>query len=391
MYIYSILLFILFFGVFHFDYRKKRFLKGGYYFFVFLFCTLMTGLRYRVGGDALSYEDYFSSYPDLDSYFYFLSHDNKYFGYQPLYVLFVAACKSIDPDYYFYQLMHSIVFNIVFFWFIKKYSARPFTTILILYVFLVYFYFGYEIQREMFAICCFLISYKYFMENKWIPYYILAIIAFSFHISASVLFILPLFKLIQFSKRNLIILILVSVPILFSKLIFTDFIKLLLVTESMQNKGEKYSEVELSITGILFFYFVRFIVFIPFLYFYAKNRLRDNKYNWMFFALTIISILSQVIVGFERFSNYLYLPFVIYVVDMLFDNSTEFKLRNGVQKAFVTISLYTFLFSIILVKFFVGNIDNKYFYYSVYFPYGDVTEKTKNPQRERFIFEMWQK
>ncbi|MNK84515.1 hypothetical protein D3C87_1043660 [compost metagenome] len=389
MLVYTILLFILIFGVFHFDYRQKKVLQGGYYFFVFLYCTLMAGLRYRVGGDALAYEDYFSSYPDLNSYFYFLSHDNEYFGYQPLYVLFVAACKSIDPDYYFYQLMHSIVFNIVLFWFIKKYASRPFTTILILYIFMLYFYFGYEIQREMFAISCFLIAYKYFMKNKWIPYYLICTVGFFFHISATFLFILPLFKLIQFSKRNLIILVIISVPLLFSKFIFTDLIKVLLVTESMQSKGEKYSEIEFSVVGILFFYVVRFVVFIPFLYFYAKNKVKDNKYNWMFFTLTIMAILSQVMVGFDRLSNYIYIPFVIYVVDMLYDRSTEFSFRNKYQRNTIVLSLYLFLFSIIGVKFFVANIDNKYFYYSVYFPYGSVEDKVKSPERERFIYEMW--
>ncbi|RKE89007.1 EpsG family protein [Epilithonimonas arachidiradicis] len=384
---YSFLLFILIFGVFHFDYRGKTILKNLYYYFIFIYCILLTGLRYRVGGDTLAYEDYFPFYPDLRTYFSFLNGDNEYFGYQPLYLLFVAFCKSLNPDYYFYQIIHSIIYNSFFFWFIKKYSKYRFTTILISYIFLLYFYFGFEIQREIFAICCFLVAYKYFMENKWLPYFLICIVAFGFHISAIFLFILPLFKLIKFSTRFLIISIIISIPLLFSKIFFIDFIKVILVTDFMQKKGEAYSEMEFSILGILFFYFVRVIVFIPFLFYYSKNKLRDKNFDWMFVGLLWMSILSQVMVGFDRVSNYIYLPFIIFVTHVIYNKKEWVNTFFG-KKAIIS-SLYLFIFSIIGVKLLVANIDNKYYYYSVYFPYESVLDKKETKARERFIREMW--
>ena len=387
MFVYTILLFLLLFGCFHFDYRKNTVLKSFYFFAIFIFCTLMTGLRYRVGGDALAYEDYFSSYPDLRSYMYFLNHDNEYFGYQPLYLLFVAACKSISPDYYFYQFLHSVVFNSVFFWFINRYSKYKFTTVLICYVFLLYFYLGYEIQREIFAICCFLIAYKYFLKNRWLPYYLMCIMAFTFHISAIFLFILPFFKLIKFTKRFLVISLIISVPLLFSKLLFIDLLKVILITDSMQKKGEAYSELDFSILGILFFYFIRVIVFIPFLFYYSKNRSKENNYDWMFASLLWMSILSQVMVGFDRVNNYIYLPFVIFIADLAYTNKNNFRFLFG--KRLVILSAFLFIFSIIGVKLLVANIGNRYYYYSVYFPYESIFDKKITRERERYIKEMW--
>jgi hypothetical protein len=58
MFIYTLLLVLLLFGIFHFDIRKNTFLDKFYFLLLFVFFVLMTGLRYRVGGDALLYEDY---------------------------------------------------------------------------------------------------------------------------------------------------------------------------------------------------------------------------------------------------------------------------------------------------------------------------------------------
>ena len=141
MLIYLILLLMLLFGVFHFDIRKNTVFDKAYTFVLFLIFTLMTGLRYRVGGDALLYDNIFFIFPNLKEYFHYIDKDN-YLNYQPLWLLFVAICKSIDPGYYFYQFIHSIVFNIILFWFVRKHTTKPYSVLLILYTYLFYFYYG---------------------------------------------------------------------------------------------------------------------------------------------------------------------------------------------------------------------------------------------------------
>ena len=383
MLIYLILFLILLFGVFHYDFKRNKFLETPYYFFLFLFFTLMTGLRYRVGGDALLYDNVFFIFPDLDGYFYYIEKEN-YLNYQPLWLLFVAVCKSIDPDYYFYQFIHSIIFNIIIFWFIRKYSFKPYTVLLLLFLFLFYFYYGFEIQREIFAICCFLLAYKSFLNNKWFHYYILATIAFFFHVSASILFILPLFKLIKFNSKFIIIALLLSVPAIIGKAFFYDFLSSLLVTESMQERGKTYSEVDFSIAGILFFYFIRVIVFIPFLIYYAKNK-KNNISDWLFSAFLILSILSQAMVGFDRLLNYVYIPFIFCFVDFIYNKPISL---HFFQRKAIVFSTHIGLFCVLAVKILIANYGNSY-YFSVFFPYGSVFEKEKDHGREQYLIELW--
>lgn len=386
MFIYIILLFLLLFGVFHFDYRGVKILKGGYYFFIFILFTLLTGLRYRVGGDALAYEDYFYAYPDLSSYFSFLKKGNISFEYQPLYILFVAICKSLNPDYYFYQLIHAFIVNTVIFWFIKKNTQFVFTTVLILYLFLFYFYFTFDIQREILAICCFLLGFKYFKNNNWPIFYIFAIIAFFFHISAFFLLLLPFFKLIKITREFIIISIIISIPIIISKAVFLDYIKLFLFTESMQNKGESYAKVDFSIKGIIFYYSIRVLTIVPFLFYYSKNKIQEDKQDWLLSAIFIVSIISQLMVGSDRFNNYLYIPFIIFLVNFIF--SKKYYHKANISKRVLLFTVYVFLFSVTGIKLFVGNFKNNY-YYNVFFPYSHVFDKERNPDREKFMYYLW--
>ena len=386
MLVYSTLLFLLIFGVFHFDYRKKTILKGWYYFFVFLFFTLMTGLRYRVGGDALAYEEYFYAFPDLDSYFSFMKKGNISFGYQPLFVLFVAICKSINPDYYFYQFIHAVVTNIVLFWFIRKNTKFEFSTILILYLFLFYFYFTFDIQREILAVCCFLLGYKYFAKNKWFFYYLFATIAFFFHISAFFLMLLPFFKLIKLTRIFVVLTIIVSIPLIIGKVFFLEYLELILFTEAMQSKGEAYSKVEFSISGVIFYYTIRVLTLIPFLFYYSKNKFEEKNYDWLLTAIFIVSILSQVMVGSDRFNNYLYIPFVLFFVNFMFNKKYYF--RTGIFKKTLIFTVYLFLFSVTGIKLLVGNFKN-YYYYNVFFPYSSILDKEENPDREKFMYYLW--
>src|SRR5690606_4114704 len=255
MLVYSIVLLLLMFGAFHYDYRKNVFLKKGYYVLVFLVMTAMTALRYRVGGDSLMYENYFSYLPDLTEYLYWLSRGDD-LHYQPGYVLFTAICKTIDPDYYFYQAVHAVVVNTVFFWFIRKHTQYRFTVLFILYIFLFYFYLTFEIQREILAICCFLLAYTSFERNRWVTYYLFAAAAFFFHISAFILLLLPFFKFVRFTRTFVILAVVVGFPLIFLKSFLFSIFKIFFFTEGMQSKGDAYLEMEFSIAGLLIFYFV---------------------------------------------------------------------------------------------------------------------------------------
>lgn len=385
MFIYSVIFILLIFGVFHYDYRKKLFLDKFYYLFIFVIMTVMTALRYRVGGDSLGYEDTYQYLPKLSDFQQYLVKGN-FLQYQPLYILFTSLCKEVTKEYYFYQIAHSITVNVVLFWFIQKYSKSKYIVLFILYIFLFYFYYTFEIQREILAICCFLLAYRFYEKNNWLVYYAFAFLAFFFHISATLLFILPLFKLIRFTKKFIIFSILITLPLIFFKDVFYNFIKDFFITEAMESKGDAYSKLGFSLVGVIVFYFVRVVLILPFLFISLKN---SNSKQWLLSGFLILSILSQTVIGLDRWLNYLYIPYIIYIVDQIRSKFEDVEVSRF-RRSFVTFTIILNLFFVLSYKVILDlNVTDRARYQAVFFPYGDIFQHEKHIERENFMRELW--
>ncbi len=386
MLVYFIILLTVLFGVFHYDIRRQRFLRQTYALLVFVMLTVMTALRYRVGGDALMYEDYFKHMPDLGDYLFFLRKVNVSFGYQPLYLLFVAVCKSINPDYYFYQAVHAVVFNLVVFRFVFKRSTHPFSVLAVFFASCIYFYFFFDIQREALAICCFLLGYRYFEKKNYVTYYLFAITAFLFHISAVILFFLPLFRLIKLTPKLIYILIVSGVPFILLKSSILSVLSIFFLTSAMQAKAEVYSEMNFSLAGSLLFYSGRVLTLLPIMLYYIRQKQDYRNHDWLLAALLIVSILSQVMVGFERLLNYLYIPFFLIFIDLAY---AALKRKKRLKNIAVIGTAINLMFVIQIKIFLDWNVVGRARYDAVFFPYSSVIEKKKNPERERFMIELW--
>lgn len=385
--VYTILLLLLLFGIFHFEKRQNIFFDKAYYILLFILFTLMTGLRYKVGGDALMYEEYYDHMPSLQWFQFGLKE--TFLGYQPLYILFVAICKEFSPDYYFYQLVHSVLVNSVLFWFIYTHSRKgKYSVLLVLYVFLFYFYFTFDIQREILAICCFLLGFNFFIKGKWWAYYLFAILAFLFHISATILLLLPLFKLVKFNSRIALIIILVTLPLVFTKQIVANLLSFLFFTDAMKNKAEAYGEYGFSIVGVLSFYFTKVIVILPFMF--SSIIEKYKQWHWLFVYILVFSIFSQIFVGMERLLNYMYIPYIILIIKIVKDLklSGEFSFRNKFAVAMVYVSFFFVLLYKIPMDW---GVTDRAKYQEVFFPYSSVFDKEENPERERFMIELWKR
>ena len=384
MFIYFIILLFIAFGVFHYDIRNKTFYRKTYAVFLSVLITLMIGLRYKVGGDALTYEYYFRWMPNLSEYLKFLDYDRS-FNYQPLYLLFVAICKTIDPSYYVYQFIHAVVVNSIITWFLYKYCEKFFTALFLLFVLCLYFYFTFEIQREILAICCFLLGFKYYQNNKWIPYAILAVIAFFIHISAIILFVLPFFKLVKLRNQTVLLILVIALGLSFLKSFFYDAISVFLVTDTMTDKGKVYNEMEFSISGLFFFFLGRVGLLLPIVFYYVRNK--EEPLRDIVTAFYILSCLSQVMVGFDRMLNYVTIPFIICFCNFLYSKNI-FKIK--IKKKLIALSTYFCLFFFICIKIVMDlNVTDRARYHSIFFPYSSHFDKEKNPERERFMIELW--
>lgn len=385
MIVYTIIILYLLIGVFIFDILNKKNGSNIYYFFSFCLLVGMSTLRYRVGGDSLHYEDIYEHMPNLNEYYDYLINGNQ-LEYQPLWLLFVAICRSITTDYTFYQFIHSLIFNISFFIFINKYTKKKFTYLFIFFISLMYFYYAFEIQRETIAISIFLFNIKNLEEKNWLKYYLLATLSFFFHISAIFLFFLPLFQKLKFTKIKIYILVFVSLLLLVFKNYLIHLITPFLFLESMKNKAQDYSKIEFSTFGLFFFYFVRVILLLPIIISLNKDKIM-NKYNWFLSSYLIISILSQYFVAFERLLNYLNPIYIILIVRFLYLNVEDIRLRFFKKP----ILLITFLHVFFILEYKL-LIVNKYgqHYYSLFFPYESVLNPKDHEERELFYSHVWE-
>ena len=85
------------------------------YIFLFIYLTLLIGLRYRIGGDSLTYEGVYEHEKDLSTWYFTFMHI-----YQPGFTFLFALAKTISPNFVSFQLLHISVVNILLFIFIWK-------------------------------------------------------------------------------------------------------------------------------------------------------------------------------------------------------------------------------------------------------------------------------
>lgn len=380
---YIVILFIMLFGVLHFDILNKKNGRKKFFIFLIIILILLEGLRYRVGGDSLSYEEVYDSMPTFrDIFLYGHYYSPKLIPYQPFWLYLVAFSKWIGKDYVIFQIIHAIIVNTLLSIYIYINSSKPFTVFSFLFVTHFYFYLTIEVEREILAVCVFLLNLKNLQEKKWTKYYFLCFISVMFHISAIFLFFLPIFRNIKISKMVIIIVIIALSPIIFFKETFLQVLKPIMILEVLESKFKSYSKIEFSFAGLMYHYTVRVLCVIPILLYNYKVKNNEDK-QWLFNVYVITSILSLALVGFERFLNYLLLPYLIFFTDYMYN--MPYKI-NIIRKSLII--CITFL-SI------VGNIpqrlltSNKYGtpYASLFYPYVSVFDKKQILDRENYMRE----
>src|SRR5690606_2232463 len=110
----------------------------------------------------------FQYYPTLQEL------DFKSFDEEPLWLILNAICKTIYDDFVLVQLVQSAIVNITVFWFINKYSPKPFLAILLYYVFQ-WWNFNFEVMREAIVVSFYLYALDALLSKKGLKRYYLRI------------------------------------------------------------------------------------------------------------------------------------------------------------------------------------------------------------------------
>lgn len=321
--VYLLILFTILFFLYLTEVKGKRAwtLPGCY--IVWLLFVFVAGLRYRVGGDSLYYQDIYPSLPSFGELKNYGLYEN---GYGPLWYLFCATTKAIDNRFVVMQIVHALIINTAMIYFFNKYSRHLFACLLVYYVFY-YLYFNMEILRESLAIAVFLFNMKNLINRKWGRYMLGSLVSLGFHLSAIVLFFLPiLMKMLQKKHIKLALTILIAsiAGLLFILQNMADdleFLPLILLTK-MHSYGTREVNNINGIINDLMPFFAYWLIYI------IHGRLiigqqAEQRTDLLFKAFLLFAFLGGFNEGIFRFTNYLTPLAIAYSVDVVYTVAKE--------------------------------------------------------------------
>lgn len=373
-----VFIYLLLLSIF-FDFFKAKGPKFFLYYLSMIILIVIAGLRWKVGGDSLTYQSRFETliYP-INQY----SKINfTEIGWEPGYVLINSLAKSIIPEFWFFQLVHAIFVNVLVFQFFRRYTPYYFTAVLF-YSFFYYFYFNMEILREVIPICVFArFMFPALKNREYAKYYTINIILLFFHNSSAILLLLPLLVNFKLDRKGLIILMVSGGIVMSVFTLFPSVMTFIALTDRMTAKFSDYSKYSLSINGMIY----NFIVFALFPYYLIqlnKRYFKELDFEKLIFPYFFIISIYITYSGFGRLINYFGLFMLVFFVNTLYMVMNVKKFN----KARLLI-LSALLIGPIFYKFQYYNPDMSKYYknttkFNLWYPYSSIFDKTEYPFRQ---------
>jgi hypothetical protein len=385
--IYLVIIVYLLFLIYHFDYKGKIAGKKRWFYLTCIIFILLSGLRYRVGGDTVGYMEMYDDFPTL------FTVDWKNFEtiFQPLWVLFVLIHKTITPDFALLQFTHAIILNVSLFAFIKKRTDHLFIFIFFYFIMQYYFLLNFEVLRESLAAAIFLIGFKYWENKKWLYYYLFAFISFEIHVSAVFLFILPFFRNLNLNLKTVSILLIVLIFLseiffnLFSEIFFDLFLEKSQNFELTESLVENISGYTKGIEGTHYNWRFRLFsigrnVILPFSilllpkYFNIRYKMQFSSLIFLYLFVSCFSVLSFIS---QRFLNYIFVFYLFFLSDCIVLLMQKYK-KSSFIIFFSIAFLFTFSNSYLLFK----KAEDGFAAYRSYYPYYSIFTKQEDKERE---------
>lgn len=362
-----------------------------FYWELCVFLSMFMGFRYRVGGDSLWYNNMFDEdfYPSLDELLSGYDFAANYF--YPGWLFLNAMVKSTVGEFWGVQLLQALFVNIVCFYIFDKYCREQKYICLLVYYFFYFLYFNTEIMRESISASFFFLAYKYVVEKKWGKYYAVCMLAFLFHPSAVVVFVIP--ALLVFSYLlNRHFYIYYTVIVIMSFLLtynIQTFISAM-PTEFIMSKADYYMTRDMSFNGIVGTIIMKLlpvVALLPFVKKYLRRNTEENAFFKLYLIYLVISAFSIFTDGFYRLLNYFMPVMVILVAKSVAVMSRQRRMTLSKMLGIMAIIVMTlvqvrYYFFVDLVN--IGKSEFKY--YQLWYPYHSVLEGQSYKEREIMYF-----
>jgi len=382
IYYLTIFLFILI-PVIRFDLMKLNGNQRMWKVVIWILLVLLAGLRYRVGGDTLAYMNFFRDYPTLKELSTF---DFAKAQYNPMWYIYNAFFKTYGDSFTAFQIVQAIIVNTSFFIFFHRYARDAFFTAILFYYFGYYFYFNMEILREALCISILLFAFPFLERKNFLIYYLLSFLAFSFHMSAVIMFLIPLVLLFKKDRFWLSILLMASLIFLLNVIDIISIILNIAFEGALAASINSYMKNEApNFIGAI----VLLLIMVPFLVLmYVRKRYsysNDPLVGAILIPIFLIQTSALFIPMFSRFSNY-FMPFgIVFVVNTFYKNYWDIVKHH--LSLFLTASalfVYCFNLSYYYLKSNAKNLPGTH-QYDIYLPYHSVFDPVEDKNHEQLI------
>lgn len=377
--IYFIILGILVFCIWYYDVHDNTKWKQVAFWGIFVIFFLLSGLRWKIGIDTLMYMRTWDEYGNfwdfhwLDDIRKFQDSSENVERYREGWILYVMFLKSIWNDFTLVQLTTSLLFNTALFLTVKKWSPKPFLTLLIFYINFKFLEFEFEIMRETVAVSIFLLgSFPAFMEKKWIRYYLWTFLCFEIHTSAVLMFALPLIRNIDWNLKQYTFFIFIPTFILAAagRMILGNLVNIFLggqdfISQYAASAVEEDNNINYYIMYGLQPVLMYLISFIGFRHF------KEKAFTPLVFFSIGVSIFSMIYFTASRLVNY------IIIIDFIALTPIFYWLVRKFHTVWVAVLLLLIYFSPTLYSFrFPINVARYYPYQWVIDPKRTELQKT---------------
>lgn len=401
--VYFIVLALILFCIYAYDYKRKSVGDLVMYVGICVFMICIAGLRYRIGGDSVGYENEFQNIPTLSSIGTFKFNTIRW---EPGFIYFMSLSKSIIPDFTFFQFLHATIINSIIFWFIYKNTSNKYLAVCFYFVCL-FLDFNTEVLRESIAVCIFLLAWPFFKRGNWIIYYLLVFCATFFHLSSLLTFLFPIFaipgirQMFRLGYRTIFIcLILFGISLVLGKTFFT-LIQAMSVNETVTERAmmyassRSYGAMVLNVFGMMDSVVKNIFIPICAVWYLRKTLTKDEdskevkdflKMEIIVMTGVYISVLGLVIFILQRFTNYTNIFAYVFMASCFFKTA---QLKR--KKKFKLAGSYWFcIFIIVMALNFKGYFANTYGSqtyrrYMLYYPYYSRLDHTEDPNREQIL------
>lgn len=327
--------------------------------FVYGYIVLLMGLRYRVGIDTLNYMESYDWILVLDNLF---DNDFTQTRFEPGYMLLCALSRIVTEDFWFLQIVHSLILNTCVFVFIYRYTKNSFAGIGVYFI-LIFFYFSTEILRESLAIAIFLLNYENLRKRRWIRYYLFSLLSISFHYSALILWLFPFAGRLKFNIWYVTSCIAILLVMPWAEW-FSQTISLVSIAEriSMYVSGVDEFNLNWRIAYVIKVLLCPIVTML--MYKYLRKESVWTSYILLHILLGIGAFAIPII--FSRFTNYTQLFVVVYIADLLYE--LRYK--------------YLFKYTIVAILF-CSQLNYFHNMFWAWYPYESVFTKQKVYEREK--------